>query len=176
MEIKEAIHLIELALPGKIHQSQWADFGCGSGTFTIALSHLLGEESKIYAVDNQSQVIHSPNDVEIEFVKADFLNDSLPISNLDGILIANALHYVKDKSVFIEKVKNYLKTTGQLIVVEYDIERANQWVPYPIPFHQLKSLFAEHGFTKIQKTGDYNSIYNSNKMYACVISRRLKFE
>ncbi|MEO7990928.1 MAG: methyltransferase domain-containing protein [Chryseolinea sp.] len=170
MEIKEAIHLIELALPEKVQHAQWADLGCGSGTFTIALSHLLGKESKIYAVDKQSQSIHSSTDVEIEFIKADFSNDSLPISNLEGILMANALHYIKDKSAFIEKIKSYLKETGQLIIVEYDTEHANQWVPYPIPFHQLKSLFAEHGFNKIQKTGEYNSIYNSNKMYACVIS------
>ncbi len=170
MEIKDAIHLIELALPEKIHQSQWGDLGCGSGTFTIALSHLLGKASKIYAVDKQSQTIYSPTDVGIEFVKADFSNDTLPISNLDGILMANALHYVKDKSAFVEKIKNYLKVNGQLIIVEYDTEHANQWVPYPIPFHQLKSLFAEHGFNKIQKTGEYNSVYNSNKMYGCVIS------
>lgn len=170
MKIEEAVHLIQLALPEKMSQSQWADLGCGSGTFTMALSHLLGKESKIYAVDKQSQSIHSVNDVEIEFLKANFSNDTLPFSNLDGILMANALHYINDKSAFVEKIKNYLKVTGQLIIVEYEMEHANQWVPYPLPFHQLKSLFANHGFNKIQKTGEYNSIYNSNKMYGCVIS------
>ena len=143
--------------------------GCGSGTFTIALSHLLGERSKIYAVDKQMQNIQSSNDVEIEFIRADFSSDILPISNLDGILMANALHYVKDKSTFIDKIKDYLQVDGQLIIVEYEMEHANQWVPYPLPFHQLKNLFAKHGFNAIQKTGEYNSIYNSNKMYACVI-------
>ena len=105
MEIKEAIRLIEPALSVKARHAQWADLGCGSGTFTIALSHLLGADSKIYAVDKQSQNIHSPNGVEIEFVKADFSNETLPISNLQGIMMANSLHYVKDKSSLIERIK-----------------------------------------------------------------------
>jgi ubiquinone/menaquinone biosynthesis C-methylase UbiE len=171
MDIKEAVKLIEGALPEKTDHAQWADLGCGSGTFTIALSYLLGEGSTIYAVDKQSQVIQSPNAVEIKFIKADFSAGTLPVSNLHGVLMANSLHYVKDKSVFVEKLNTSLRAGGQLIVVEYDTDSANQWVPYPLSFKKLKSLFSTGGFSSIEKIGEYNSIYSANKMYACVITR-----
>jgi ubiquinone/menaquinone biosynthesis C-methylase UbiE len=171
MDIKEAIKLIEGALPAKVDHAQWADLGCGSGTFTMALSYLLGEGSVIYAVDKQSQVIQSPTDVAIKFIKADFSIGTLPASNLHGILMANALHYIQDKSRFVEKLKNSLQTGGQLILVEYDTDSANQWVPYPLSFNKMKNLFSASGFSSIEKVGEYNSIYNANKMYACVITR-----
>src|SRR6187551_78831 len=167
MDIKEAIKLIEGALPEKVHHAQWADFGCGGGTFTIALSHLLGDESKIYAIDRQNQDIHSLTHAEIKFIKADFSNDPLPLSNLDGILMANSLHYIKDKNVLVRKIGNYLKADGQVIVVEYDTAVANQWVPYPMPFNEMKDFFYTNGFNTVEKIGEYNSIFNSNKMYAC---------
>lgn len=169
MEINEAIRLIEPALPVNISHSRWADLGCGNGTFTIALSHLLGEGSIVYAIDKQSQTIHSPTAVEIEFIKRDFITGKLPISNLNGIIMANSLHYVKDQIAFVEKVKHPLRFDGQLIVVEYDTDMSNQWVPYPLSFGKLKNLFSNCGFNFIEKVGEYNSIYHGNKMYACVI-------
>ena len=171
MDIKDAIKLIEGALPEKMRHARWADLGCGNGTFTIALSHLLGDESKIYAVDRQSQDIHLPAHVEIEFIKADFSKGALPFSNLDGILMANSLHYIKDKNVLVKKLNNYLKADGQVIVVEYDTAVANQWVPYPVPFDRIKDLFYANGLDTVEKIGEYNSVYNSNKMYACVLRR-----
>jgi len=171
MEIKEAITLIEGALPEKTDRAQWADLGCGSGTFTIALSYLLGDSSIIYAVDKQNQVIHSPTAVQIKFIKADFSVGNLPVSNLHGILMANSLHYIKDQSAFVEKLKNSLAADGRLIVVEYDTDSANQWVPYPLSFNKMKNLFSASGFSSIEKIGEYNSIYNANKMYAGVITR-----
>ncbi len=169
MEINEAIGLIEPALPAKISHSRWADLGCGNGIFTIALSHLLGNGSKIHAIDKQSQRIHSPTDVEIEFIKADFITDTLPISNMHGVLMANSLHYIKDQMVFVKKIKRHLRFDGQLIVVEYETDIPNQWVPYPLSFSKLKNLFSASGFNFIEKIGEHNSIYNGNKMYACVV-------
>lgn len=171
MEIKEAIKLIEAGLPPKTDSVRWADLGCGSGTFTIALSYLLGDNSLIYAIDKQEQVIHSPATVEIQFIKADFSTGMLPVSNLQGILMANALHYIKDQSACVEKLKDSLAADGQMMVVEYDTDTANPWVPYPLSLTKLKRLFSSSGFTSIEKIGEYTSIYNAGKMYACVITR-----
>ena len=171
MELNAAIQLIEKAVPYKVDNSQWADLGCGAGTFTIALSYLLGSGSRIFAIDKKRQSITSPNDVEIEFFQDDFLNTILPFSNLQGIMMANSFHYIKNKLLLVEKLSHHLRPDGQFIIVEYDTDRANQWVPYPLPFSQLNVLFNPHGFSSIEKIGEYNSVYNSNKMYACVISR-----
>ncbi|HOX84170.1 MAG TPA: hypothetical protein PLS08_14165, partial [Chryseolinea sp.] len=98
-------------------------------------------------------------------------NAIFPFSILDGIMMANSFHYIKDKPLLIEKLSRHLGSEGKLIIVEYDTDRANQCVPYPLPFNQLDVLFNQQGFNSIEKIGEYNSVYNSNKMYACVISR-----
>ena len=67
---------------------------------------------------------------------------TLPFFAVDGILMANALHYVRDKAAFIEKLKKYLKTSGELIIVEYDTVRQNRWIPYPITFEKLTETFS----------------------------------
>lgn len=171
MKTTEAIELIESGLQSKITNATWADLGCGNGTFTKALAILLGDGSKIYAVDKEKQQIKSdkPNSAAIEFIKLNFITDLLPFSNLDGILMANALHYVKDKLTFIQDVTKHLKDDGQLIIVEYDTEKQNPWVPYPISFDNLAKTFSAGGFNHIKKIGERNSIYGSNKMYACSI-------
>jgi ubiquinone/menaquinone biosynthesis C-methylase UbiE len=170
MDIKEAIDLIKAGLPNEIKNSIWVDLGCGSGTFTKALVALLGEGSKIFAIDKEMQQF---NDVginnEIEFIKLDFLREQLPVFNLDGILMANALHYVKDKTHFIGTLKKHLKPNGQMIIVEYDTEVSNQWVPYPISYRRLIETFSSIGLSDVTKVGERDSIYRSGKMYACVI-------
>src|SRR5262245_50048897 len=83
----------------------WADFGAGSGAFTLALRELIGLNATIYAVDkdrnslNQLEAAHrarfgaSPN---LILLSTDF-SRPLDIPPLDGIVMANSLHYCKDK-------------------------------------------------------------------------------
>lgn len=173
MKIAEAIAFIEPGFKNEFPNHRWADLGCGSGTFTKALASLLGNSSKIYAVDKESQRIKSDEAsmATIEFVKLDFIRDTLPFSDVDGILMANALHYVKDKPAFIEKLRNLLTADGQLVIVEYDTEIRNPWIPYPISFDNLTKTFPSYGFRRIQKIGERSSIYRADKMYACLIDR-----
>ncbi len=139
MKASDATTLIRSGIPDKIKNTIWADLGCGSGIFTNALANLMGDGGKIYAVDKENQALESgaAGKIRIEFVRLDFINDDLPFFAVDGILMANALHYVRDKAAFIEKLKKYLKTSGELIIVEYDTVRQNRWIPYPITFENL---------------------------------------
>lgn len=168
MQISEGIRLIEVGFREKTANSIWADLGCGSGLFTKSLASLLGNGSKIYAVDKTQQSLESSfNNVAIEFIKADFVNESLPFTDLDGVLMANSLHYIKDKSTFFEKLKKLLKQNGQAIIIEYEIEKANPWVPYPIRFNKLEKLLSTKGFRPLVKLGERESIFDAEKMYAC---------
>jgi ubiquinone/menaquinone biosynthesis C-methylase UbiE len=169
MKQNEAVALIGAAIPKKMVNNVWADLGCGSGTFTKALSVLLGDGNRIFAVDNVNQQIESSDgrSAQIEFIKIDFVNDVFPFSLLDGILMANALHYVKDKAAFISKIKKHLKPKGQLVVIEYETEKANPWVPYPISFDNLRNMLLASGFKQVEKIGERESIYRSGGMYAC---------
>ena len=173
MELKDAIQLItnqEFSPTGKLN---WADLGCGTGTFTLALASLLEPESVILAVDkDQSALSKIPtafNHVSINKQKADFVTDELQAKKLDGILMANSLHFIKDKITFLHKIKSYLALNACFLVIEYDSNTANQWVPYPLTFEALNKLFSEAGFKRIHKLNTRPSIYGNRNMYAALI-------
>ena len=164
MELSEAIQFIQCSPLLHAGISRWADLGSGSGLYARALSHYLPEGSTIYAVDKQ---LPARKIKGIQWLELDFVTDHLPFDPLDGILMANALHYVKDKPTFVQKTSGCLKPDGQFIVIEYDIERpVPVWVPYPLPFRALATLFPHK---KIQKLGERPSVYGQGNMYAALI-------
>jgi len=173
MKIADAVALIKPALRIDTDSSIWADLGCGTGTFTAALASLLGKGSIIYAIDEESQrlVASSVNKTTIRFTKLNFVEEKLPFHNLDGIMMANSLHFVKDKSTFIKRVKSHLKEDGQMVVVEYNRDKPTHWVPYPIGFDNLVETFSACGFSRIEKIGEKDSIYGPEKIYACSIKK-----
>lgn len=167
METKDAIHLIEKGIDKSFSQT-WADFGCGSGTFTYALANILPAGSSIYGLDTRTQKLQSSNTVEIIFRQANIENENLPLPLLSGILMANSLHYIKNKKSFINHLAKYFENKKKLIVVEYETNTSNQWVPYPINFSGLKELFYNAGYTTVEKLGERISAYGG-KMYAALI-------
>lgn len=176
MELNEAIALIKC--DQLIHQqqtSQWADLGCGSGLFTTALSHYLSAGSCIYAVDKKpAGSIFVRDSVSVFVQKKDFVNDPLDFTPLDGIIMANALHYVKDKDAFIKKLTTYLKPAGILLVLEYDTDKpVPAWVPYPSSYKTLQQLFERQGYTHIEKLRDRPSVYGNANIYTALIHRQV---
>lgn len=171
MTITEAKNMLEAA-HFQTHQPQvWADLGCGSGTFTYALANLLAAQSKIFAVDSTNQVLDTTiSNIDIEFVRADF-SQGLSLKNLDGILMANSLHFIKDKMSLIDSFKQSFKEHPQYLIVEYDTASANPWVPYPIKYDELQTLFPVEAYS-IEKIGERRSIYHQNMMYAAAVKRR----
>jgi ubiquinone/menaquinone biosynthesis C-methylase UbiE len=173
MDLNIATELIKPAITGTNVKSNWADLGCGTGLFTSALAQLLHEGSTIYAVDLNKRSLErlQPfSSVELKKIVADFSTDDLAISKLDGILMANSLHFVKDKISFIQKAQHWLKKDGFFLIVEYDMDKSNTWVPYPLSFDSSKRLFSQLGFA-IKKIGEHASVYNRSGMYAAVIKR-----
>lgn len=93
METREAIGFIETAIPASDDtQQQWADLGCGSGTFTRALSHLLPTGSGTTAVDRSPQALESVmgNEVSVKFHQADFGTDGLRLPKLKASWMSSA--------------------------------------------------------------------------------------
>ncbi len=150
----------------------WADLGCGTGTFTRALASLLTPKSTIFAVDKDekslSALAESGSPI-IKTVHADFVRNPLSLPPLDGILMANSLHFVSDREIFIQRLKSMLTPVGRIVIIEYDTDTANPWVPYPISFRTLQASFGSLGL-HATKTGTHPSVYNSHEMYAAVIT------
>jgi len=171
MTIADATSLIETAFRKVSSIEHWADLGCGNGLFTLALANQLAPGSMVYAVDNAVNVLPSNDRNNIQFVNADFEKEQLPFNGLDGILMANSLHFVKDKAALLYTLIHHLNNDGRFIIVEYESEEANPWVPYPVTFKKLEMLFSGLGFTRITKLGERKSIFGPRMMYSCLVEK-----
>jgi ubiquinone/menaquinone biosynthesis C-methylase UbiE len=173
MDIKDAIQFITHAGFSTKGKKLWVDLGCGTGTFTLALASILEEESTIYAIDSNGSALRKIpdfyNKINIEKLAADFVSTDLPIHEIDGVLMANSLHYVKEKESFLTKLKSQLKEDACFLIIEYDSNVSNTWVPYPINFDSLKILFSKLGYKSITKLNSRPSIYGNRRMYAALI-------
>jgi ubiquinone/menaquinone biosynthesis C-methylase UbiE len=147
----ELIALIEDGVGGE-RGGRWADLGAGEGAFTLALSDLLGPEAHIVAVDKDARALRAIGS-GIETRVADFTKP-LDLHDLDGIVMANSLHYVRDKQLVLQSVRAMLRPGGRLIVVEYGADRGNPWVPYPFTYPRWETMAAQAGFrnTRLLKT------------------------
>ncbi|MCF6406976.1 class I SAM-dependent methyltransferase [Chitinophaga filiformis] len=175
MRTEDAIEFIrheELVISGP---SNWADLGCGSGTFTTALAHFLQSGSVIHAVDQQLAAnlrIPVPAGVQVNTLELDFVKNEWPFEQLDGVVMANALHYVKDQSAFLEKLKRYLKPEGKVLIVEYNTDRpVPTWVPYPLSYRSLEKLFKTRGYSHIEMIGERPSVYGNANLYTAIIRK-----
>lgn len=113
MEIEVAIRLIEKGIERTASPQQWADLGAGEGLFTKALATQLSEGSTIYAIDKDvsslNKIKFSSKEVVLKTMIKDFTKDSFDVEPLDGILMANSLHYVAEPIPFLNALKKKIK-------------------------------------------------------------------
>jgi ubiquinone/menaquinone biosynthesis C-methylase UbiE len=119
----------------------WADLGSGTGAFTLALADIIGSSGEIYSVDKDKRALREQArlmgaqfpDLRVDFLTADFTS-ALTLPPLDGVVMANSLHFHSHKDNILGLVHGYLKRGGRLIVVEYNTDSGNTWVPYPFSY------------------------------------------
>lgn len=170
MELHTAVGLIKKGVVTRSSPQTWADLGAGRGLFTHALSTLLPEGSAIFAVDQQRSdllQVRVETSVSLHTRALDFVKDELNLPPLDGILMANALHFVKDKRAMLQKLKPLLKSNGYFIIIEYETSQPNRWVPYPIHFAGLKELMKQSGWKEPVFMEEVPSLYHG-KIYSAV--------
>lgn len=155
MTPSERRRLVDAGLAGRPHVRApvWADLGCGAGAFTLTLADALGEGAVIYAIDRESGPLRAldrasrTSPAEIRTVLAD-LRQPPALPALDGILMANALHYVRARQqvALLSRLRGALHRGGVLLVIEYDLGRANPWVPHPIGSGRWPVLAGDAGY------------------------------
>lgn len=206
MKHADIIALIEKGI--RRGETAWADLGSGDGAFTLALRELLGPDADIYSVDadesrlkQQERAFRSgPGVARTTFVKADFTRP-LSLPALDGILMANSLHFVEDQPAFLQRlrkddsrpVRRLVRhspeggggsaerdggtaptlQTGKLLIVEYDINRGSVYVPYPVSYSRLGELAAVAGFDAPIRLAAMRSRYWS-RIYSALVLRGSK--
>ena len=155
MEHTDHVNLIRRGIPGT--GGVWADFGSGSGAFTLALADLIQPGGVIFSIDKDGTALQAQEKqmrarfpaVQVHYVNADY-TQPLKLPPLDGLLAANTLHFLRDKEPVLNLFASCLKPAGRMILVEYNIQHGNFAVPYPLPYTDWERLANQAGFAVTQ--------------------------
>ncbi len=153
MNHRDHVNLIKNGIPEV--GGTWADLGSGGGAFTLALAECIGDEGFIYSIDRdngslrrQVKTMQSQfPGMKVKYIPADFTHP-LDLPALDGIIMANSLHFVADKLPVLQQCLHYLKSEGRLIIVEYNTDKGNRWVPHPLTYEKWETLATKAGFAE----------------------------
>ena len=159
MDHRDHVALLREAVePGQT----WGDMGAGTGSFTLALAELLGPGGRIVAVDRDADALLRNAEavttrfpaVELRTLVLDFTRP-FDLPALDGLVTANSLHFVpRDRQVaVIRGLAAHLRPGGRFVVVEYDADRGNPWVPHPFSRRSWERLAATAGLAEPEHLG-----------------------
>lgn len=149
----------ELKIPAG---SRVADFGSGSGYFTLLIAKAVGPTGTVTAVDvlpSMLEVVRTKARDEglfnIHLVRANL--DVIGGSNLEDesqnfVFLANILFQTKEKEGIIEETKRVLKTGGSVIVIDWVPSAAfgPKEVGWKISQEEARKIFEEKGFTFVR--------------------------
>ena len=176
MQQSEMVALIRGGVPRP--GGAWADLGAGTGNFSWALAELIGPHGTIYAVDRDGKAIRGINEriarddpgAAIVALQGDFTRP-LNLPALDGVLLANALHFIRDQEAVLALAAGYLRPGGCLLLVEYDLRTPLPWTPFPISFAHFQSLAAGAGLDAPAQIGRRVSPSSGVAMFAAAAQR-----
>ena len=165
MDVATAVELLRPLVTGEAES--WADIGAGSGVFSRALAQLLGSDGVVYAVDRDPAAVRKLASLPARgaaariVAKLGDLTGDLSLPKLDGVLLANTLHYVPhaDQTRILARVADLLRPAGQLVLAEYDGRPANRWVPYPVSATRLTEIAVNAGLSRPEVTATRPSSY-----------------
>ena len=139
---------------------RWLELGAGEGAFTLALADVLGPGGSILATDRDGRAVRAAvaavgerfPAVEVEERVVDF-TDGIPDGPFDGVLAANTLHFVRERHPTLRAIRASIVPGGRLLVVEYDADRGNPWVPHPFSFETWRVEATRAGFGEPRRIG-----------------------
>jgi ubiquinone/menaquinone biosynthesis C-methylase UbiE len=155
-----------------------ADFGSGSGHYSLALSNIVGTSGKVFSFDIQKDLLGKlKTDVEqknienIHYVWSDLdepNSTSLKENSVDRIIISNLLFQVEDRKAVIREAKRILKDNGKVLVVDWS-ESFSGLGPQEseiIKREVCEKIFTEEGFSveKSIDAGEYHYGFICKKM------------
>ena len=119
-----AIAALEIA-PGSIV----ADVGAGSGYYTVRLSQVVGPKGRVVATDLQPgmlDLIRKKVDqfglTNVTLIQGRPDEPNLPAATFDAIVMVDVYHELASPQVFVRKLREALKPTGRLVLIEFRLE------------------------------------------------------
>jgi ubiquinone/menaquinone biosynthesis C-methylase UbiE len=140
---------------------RWLELGAGRGAFTLALADLLGPAADIVAIDRDGGDLAELAatmgrrfpETRLTAAVADF-GHALPVEpGFDGLLAANSLHFVRDPAAVIDGIRPLLHSGARIIIVEYDSDSGNPWVPHPFSYRTWEVIAGGLGLLDTRLVG-----------------------
>lgn len=154
MNHADHVALLRPGLPGV--GGVWADLGSGDGAFTLALAELVGPGATIYSIDRDQAALDRQRTrmramfptALVHYRRAD-LALPLVLPPLDGVVLSNVLHFFREPVSLLRRVHDLLRPGGCLLLVEYNVDEGNRWVPYPLSFATFSHAAQAAGLANI---------------------------
>ena len=138
-----------------------ADVGAGTGYFTVRIAHAVGPEGRVLAHDISPEMLgflerrleaEQLENVELKQVERD--DAMLPEKGVDAIIMVDTIHYIKERTEYVKRLREGLRPSGRFIVIDYRVKpwEERPWGPPPqqqIPKEQLNDEIEEAGFKRV---------------------------
>jgi predicted methyltransferase len=164
----------------------WMDFDAGAGDFTAWLAEGLGPDGQVLAVHRRAVQLRL-NEIglrthtsrakrrngamaTVSHRVAD-VDAALGLRNVDGVLMANALHTIRWQEAAVRHCLSYLRDYGTLLIVDYEAAEASPTIPYPVPFARFRRITLRAGFDRTDLLGTARTRMGS-RIYAALASRQ----
>jgi ubiquinone/menaquinone biosynthesis C-methylase UbiE len=135
-----------------------ADFGAGSGFYTLAASDVVGDSGKVYAIDVQKDLLlkikniaNAQHKTNIDVVWADLEHlggTKLRSMSLDAVIAANVFFQFENKENPCLEIKRILKKGGRVLLIDWSSSFGGIG-PHPDSVFnagKAKELFIKNGF------------------------------
>lgn len=127
MAFSNPVHVIQES--GLKEGARVADFGAGSGHYSIAAGRAVGSRGTVYAVDIQKDLLSrlkrdaaAAGVRNIEVIAGDIETEGgtkLRSQMLDAVIVANVLFQAEHRGSVLAEVRRVLKPGGKVIFVEW---------------------------------------------------------
>jgi ubiquinone/menaquinone biosynthesis C-methylase UbiE len=147
-----------------------ADFGCGSGFFSLAFARAVGKTGCVYALDilpsSLEAVASRAKALGLSNVIAKRVNlereggSGLPDNSLDWVIMKDVLFQNKKKEMMLWEAYRVLKPGGFLFIMEWNDTETSMGpeLSLRIPREKLTDMLSERGFSPYKDiaAGDYH--------------------
>ena len=138
-----------------------ADVGAGTGYFTVRIARAVGPEGMVLAHDISPEMLgflerrleaEQLENVDLKQVERD--DPMLPERGIDTIIMVDTIHYIKERTAYVKRLREALAPGGRFVVIDYRVKPFEErpWGPPPeqqIPKAQLNAEIEAAGFARV---------------------------